>query len=166
MLGLSTCAISPIKFAALALCVFTAGCRFFPEPCFDLAPESRLPDWFPIPAGTSRDGVTVNMCYYIPLASGRTATFAMRDAGEGKKELAEVSGALRGPYPLHVPNFPAERPPDYTSYEVITVGDLTEVIEHRRMEPIFYVVDDPAVRHAFWSCSSQSRCGAASLRRR
>jgi len=33
----------------------------------------------------------------------------------------------------------------YPSYEIITVGRTTEVIEHRKMEPIFYVTDDPSV---------------------
>jgi len=33
----------------------------------------------------------------------------------------------------------------YPSYEVITLNGITDIIEHRRMEPIFYVTDDPAV---------------------
>jgi hypothetical protein len=31
-------------------------------------------------------------------------------------------------------------------YEAITVDGVTEIIEHRKMEPIFFVTDDPAVR--------------------
>jgi len=33
----------------------------------------------------------------------------------------------------------------YPSYEIITVGKATEVIEHRKMGPVFYVTDEPAV---------------------
>jgi hypothetical protein len=33
-------------------------------------------------------------------------------------------------------------------YEVITIDGTTEVIEQRRLEPLFYVVDDPKVREA------------------
>jgi hypothetical protein len=31
-------------------------------------------------------------------------------------------------------------------YEAITANGITEIIEHRRMEPVFYVNDDPALR--------------------
>jgi hypothetical protein len=40
------------------------------------------------------------------------------------------------------PGFPA----GYPSYEIVSIGGVTEIIEHRKMEPIFYVSDDPAVR--------------------
>jgi hypothetical protein len=32
-----------------------------------------------------------------------------------------------------------------SSYEVVTVNGITEIIEHRKMEPLFYVTDDAAV---------------------
>jgi hypothetical protein len=34
----------------------------------------------------------------------------------------------------------------YPAYEIITVDGITDVIEHRKMEPLFYVTDDSAVR--------------------
>ena len=37
-------------------------------------------------------------------------------------------------------------PIPYPSYEIISVNGLTEIIEHRRMEPIFYLTDDPHVK--------------------
>ena len=33
----------------------------------------------------------------------------------------------------------------YPSYEVITVNGVIEIIEHRKLEPIFYITDDLAV---------------------
>jgi hypothetical protein len=36
-------------------------------------------------------------------------------------------------------------PPGYPSYELITVNGIIEIIEHRKMEPVFYITDDPAV---------------------
>ena len=33
----------------------------------------------------------------------------------------------------------------YPAYTAVTVGGVTEIIEHKRMEPIFSVTDDPAV---------------------
>ena len=58
---------------------------------------------------------------------------AITDKGiwQGEKSLTE-------PPP---PGFP----PGYPAYEVITVNGITDIIEHRKMEPIFYVTDDPAV---------------------
>lgn len=33
----------------------------------------------------------------------------------------------------------------YPAYEAITVDGITEIIEHRKMEPVFYVTDDASV---------------------
>jgi len=82
------------------------------------------------------------MDYYIKL-SGHSATFILRDA-KGQK-LAKVKGTLKGLEPLKLKNPPPGFPPDYPSYAIITVNGVTEIIEHRQMEPIFYIADDPAV---------------------
>jgi hypothetical protein len=44
---------------------------------------------------------------------------------------------------------------DYPSYEAITVNGITEIIEHRKMEPIFYVTNDIAV----WKQYESLGCG-------
>jgi hypothetical protein len=41
------------------------GCNYFPESRFELAPDSRLPNWFTLPENLSRADVTVRMSYYI-----------------------------------------------------------------------------------------------------
>jgi len=82
------------------------------------------------------------MSYYVK-PSGRTSTFILIDAK--KQKVAEVSGTQNGLEPLKLkdprPGFPA----GYPSYEIVTVNGITEIIEHRQMEPIFYITDDPAV---------------------
>jgi hypothetical protein len=50
---------------------------------------------------------------------------------------------MRCPFQLTDP--PQGFPPDYPAYEAITINGITEIIEHRKMEPIFYVTDDPTV---------------------
>lgn len=78
------------------------------------------------------------MDYY----TGRAVTFILRNARTGKK-IATVDGSWKGLEPIYLDH---TGPPDtYPSYEIITVGTTTEVIEHRKMEPIFYVTDDPSV---------------------
>lgn len=119
------------------------GCEYFPESSFELAQESRLPIWIALPPGLSRSDVTVTMNYYVK-TSGRTATFILLDSK--KHKLAEVSGTLNGLEPIHLKNPKSGFPSGYPQYEIVTVNGMKEVIEHRKMEPVFYVTDDAAVR--------------------
>jgi hypothetical protein len=126
----------------LCLCVSSlAACDFFPESRFDLSPDSRLPRWFKVPAGMSRRDLTVTMSYYVQ-PTGRTATFDLYDSH--KNRVAQFRGTLRGVEPIHL-KAEADSPPGYPTYEVITVNGIIDVAEHRRMEAIFYLTDDPAV---------------------
>ena len=129
------------SFGILAA-LFLVGCGWFPESSFSLAPESRLPKWFSLLPGQSRANVSVTMDYYIG-PSGRTATFTLRDSNG--LVVAKVTGKQQGLEPLKRKEQLPGYPNGYPSYEVISIGGVTEVIEHRQMEPIFYVTDDPAV---------------------
>jgi hypothetical protein len=82
------------------------------------------------------------MSYYVK-SMGRTATFKL--LGPKKEKLKEVNGTQRGLHPTESGSRMAGELPVYPLYEVITVNGITEAIEHRRMEPIFYVTDDPAI---------------------
>jgi len=89
--------------------------------------------------------VTVTLSYYGPLVgSTRTATVTFR--GAKGKTLSEVVANVRGREPLTLEPHSDTGPIPYPSYEVLTVAGINEVIEHRRMEPIFYITDDPNVR--------------------
>ena len=120
-----------------------AGCA---ESSFELAPDSRLPKWFKLPSGTSRQEVKVTMDYYA-LPWGRRATFKLLDA-QGRT-LSEMNGKQQGRAPLELKSPPPGYPRGYPSYEIITVNGVVDVIEHRQMEPKFYVTDDPLVRKEF-----------------
>ncbi len=126
-----------------AMCLCLAGCSLFPESSFELSRESRLPKWFAIPAGPSRPDVTVTLDYYTGRERG--ASFTLRDA-KNKRKRARVDGLVKDLQPLTLkvqrPGFPE----GYPHYVIITANGVTEIIEHRRMEPIFYITDDPAVR--------------------
>ena len=126
----------------VAACFTLIGCSQLPEATFDLAPESRLPAWFRLPPGYLRSDVTVSMSYYVE-PSKRTATFTLYN---GKtKELMKVSGVERGMEPITLKHQKPELPSDYPAYEIIDANGITEVIEHRKQEPLFYINDDPAV---------------------
>lgn len=126
----------------IGTCLSFLSCEFFPESTFELAPESRLPKWFSLPPGLARTDVTVIMSYFIR-PTGRTASFTLKDPK--KENLAKVRGKQKGDFPIELKNPSPGFPPGYPSYEIITANGVTEVIEHRRMEPIFYITDDPAV---------------------
>lgn len=127
----------------VALCISSCAITGCVESSFTLASESRLPRWVTPPPGLTRADVSITMNYYVK-PWGRSATFILRD----KKEqiLAKVNGKERGLEPLHLMNSPNGTGFGYPAYEVITVNGITEIIEHRKAEPIFYVTDDPAVR--------------------
>ena len=74
---------------------------------------------------------------------GGIAVFTMFDK-QGHK-IAKVTGKLKGTSPNQLKNPPQGYPAGYPSYEIITVEGVTDIIEHRKAEPIFYVTDDPNV---------------------
>jgi len=71
---------------------------------------------------------------------GRTATFTLKNA-KGQR-FGRVVGELAGDEPKSLPGSVNGNP----GYEVITANGIIEVIEHRAMEPIFYISDDPEVK--------------------
>jgi hypothetical protein len=129
-------------FVALIIASSVMGCAWFPESTFDLASESRLPKWITLPPGLTRADVSITMSYYI-LPWGRSATFILQDM-KGKT-LEKVDGKDKGSEPLQLKHPPPGSPPGYPKYELITVNGITEIIEHKKPEAIFYITDDPAV---------------------
>ncbi len=119
--------------ALLVSCVMT-GCV---ESSFELASESRLPKFVTLPPGLTRADVSVTLNYYTM----RGAKFILKTS-KGKK-LAEINGKVKNIGPLYLKNSPGA-----PGYEIVVANGITEIMEHRKMEPIFYVSDDPAVRKA------------------
>jgi hypothetical protein len=130
--------IALLAIASLAM----VACGYFPESSFELASESRLPKWFTLPSGLSRSDVTVTMSCYKN-SSGRTVTFTLRDTKNQK--IAEVKGTEKGMEPMKLQSQNPELKDRYPSYEIVTVNGITEFIEYRNAEPIFYITDNPAV---------------------
>jgi hypothetical protein len=116
--------------------------KWIPESTFELASESRLPKWMILPSGLTRADVSITMTYYSVLW-GNDATFILQDTKA--KIRTKVNGKTRGLGPNYLKHPPPGFPPGYPSYSVITVNGITDIIEHRKMEPIFYITDDPAV---------------------
>lgn len=135
-------AVFLLAVLTIAACHPTRGCV---ESSFALSEDSRLPVWFQLPSGLARKDVIVRLDYWgSPL--GRSATLDFQRVSGGT--LGSVVATLRGDRPLNVPARPDDPPSAYPTYEVLTVGDRSDVVEHRRGEPVFYMCDDPVVRQA------------------
>jgi hypothetical protein len=129
-------------FVALTIAGSAIGCAWFPESTFELASESRLPKWITLPPGLTRADVSITMSYYV-MPWGRRSTFILQN--KKGQTLEKVDGKEKGLEPPQLKHPPPGFPPGYPAYEVITVNGTTEIIEHRKMEPIFYITDEPAV---------------------
>src|SRR5438477_5174975 len=99
----------------LTVCLLSCSCGWLPESSFNLAPTSRLPRWFSLPANLTRTDITVTLYYYMG-PSGGTATFTLKDSN------GEVLRRVQGRLP------PEQRLPGgtgYPVYEVVTIDGLT-----------------------------------------
>jgi len=114
----------------------------FPESCFHLAEDSRLPKWFVAPIGYSRDGLQVTCCYYSPPFMKPRAIFKLKTQSS-ETVLLEKTGIMRY-HPESVKLGMAHSP----LYVYITVDGIEEVIEHRKLDDIIYIVDDPKLINA------------------
>ena len=122
---------------ALIAAIGVTGCA---ESKFTLSTESRLPLWFTIPEGEAPQDYTVTLTYYV-WPSGGEAVFELKKKNSWWV-TKKIKGKQRGPHPIVLKSSPDGK---YPSYEIVTADGVTDIIEHRRMEPIFYTVDDPNV---------------------
>ena len=134
-----------ICVAATLFSLTVVGCNYPPEASFQLADDSKLPIWFSLSPGLGRADVSVTMSYYIK-PNGRTAVFKLHD--KQNHTLGKVTGTLMGSAPVSVKGSSQKGDAGYPSFEVITAQGVAQLIEHKKMEPKFYVVDDPALLRA------------------
>ena len=122
----------------LSLVILIDGCS---ESNFNLSPESRLPKWFEVPEGMSRDKLNVTMDYYIK-SEGGEAVFKLYDMNGSR--LKKVKGKT-GLYPLELKNPPIGSQEGYPMYEIVIVDGIMDIVEHRDRNNIFHMVDSPEV---------------------
>lgn len=135
------------RIIPLLLVLLLTSCspvRGFLESEFNLSPDSRLPAWYPkLPDGYSKADVTIRMQYYAPLFDVDNVVFLVESGG---RTLYKGTGRS-----VHHPKYwawahkdwPARAHPGYVN---VTLDGKTEIIEHRKMEPIFYVSNEEAVK--------------------
>ena len=127
----------------LLLIVSIVGCL---EASFELAPESRLPKWFDIPEGLDRSDLNVTMDYYSTFSGGE---YVIKLYDRNKiLNIKKISVSIEDQPTVTTKELtspPSGFPKGYPAYNVVTVDGITDIIERRKMEPIFYMTDDTAV---------------------
>jgi hypothetical protein len=124
---------------ALPISLSLLGCV---ESKFELASDSRLPKWFSLPSEMTRSEVSVVLTHFtsgtsnITLVDRREKTISTIQAQncwhpDSLKKRNSSGGYDSNSYPL---------------FTYIQANGMLEVLEYRKMEPIFRVSDDPALR--------------------
>jgi hypothetical protein len=72
--------------------------------------------------------------------------------------LDEVTGIIRDEAPLEKDGttWSTGEMPNYPLYEVILYKGNAQIVEHKKMEPIFYISDNPSITKAL-GCSESVR---------
>ena len=133
-----------IKIILLCLISVTlAGCL---ESSFELSPDSRIPRWFDVPEGKVRSQLKVTADYYSTFHGAKDVyKLYEKDRFFCLQEVTASTKEGNWAKCVELKNSPKNSPKGYPCYRVITINGITDIIEHRKMEPIFYTTDDPAI---------------------
>ena len=130
--------------ACLLFSIFSlSGCL---ESSFELSAESRLPKWFSIPDGVSRSDYTVLMDMYSTFTGGKIVIELRKTGTFWSIEQYTVDTGEQPSIRTIRPTAPkAGFPEGYPRYIVITINGVTDIIELRKMEPIFFMANYPTM---------------------
>ena len=134
-----------LKMFLLCIALGLGGCL---ESSFQLADESRLPKWFDIPEEKSARDFSVRIDLHSTIGGGGGKTVIKlyernkllpveKYSITIEEQPATLSVQLQSP--------PEGSPKGYPAYIVATINGIADIIEFRKMEPVFYMTDDPAV---------------------
>jgi len=133
------------KIILLCLMLGLSGCL---ESSFQLSGDSRLPRWFDIPEGKSASDYTVRIDLHSTIDGGGGKTVIKLynknkyfPTEEHTITIEEQPSSLS----VQLEPQPEGFPEGYPAYIVITINDITDIIEFRKMEPVFYMTDDPTI---------------------
>lgn len=130
--------------AVLLCAVFgLTGCL---ESSFDLADQSRLPKWFDVPEKAHREDYSLRMDLYTGPSGGK-AVFTLNKSGSlfGAKTYTINYADQPSSITVELENPPKGYPSGYPAYKVVKINGVVDIVELRRMEPFFYMTDDPKV---------------------
>jgi hypothetical protein len=116
------------------------------ESRFMLSDDSRLPKWFVLPESMERSDFTVKMELYSSFSGGENVYKLYEKGTFFPIQKFTVASDMQPSIFCKELKSPAEGfPKGYPCYFVITKDGITDIIELRKMEPIFYMTDDTDV---------------------
>ena len=127
------------------LCIACGPINGCPESRFELASDSRLPQWFAVPAGMTRADVTVRLTYYSKFDNSDDTYFELLD--RARNVITRVSGKTRTHQETDKRRneFGGFDPGSHPRYQIATVNGVSEILEHMP-EPRFWISDHPKLR--------------------
>lgn len=128
-----------LKVFLLSIILGLSGCL---ESSFQLSPESRLPRWFYMPEELERNSLSVQMDLYSTFTGGKVV-FKLYKKGNllDVKKYTVTSDEQPGIRSVQLDKSEG----GYPRYKVVTINNITDIVELRKMEPVFYMTDDPVV---------------------
>ena len=131
-------AVGTIWFAVIATGNLT-------EANFTLADESPLPNWFTLPAGTDRAGVSMILDTY---PDGQYRMRLVRRSDGSALATATVEVTNRVSATSNELEAKGAHPESGVTYVRVRVGDSTDVIAIRNMHSTVWVIHDPQISAA------------------
>lgn len=120
------------------------------ESRFQLSSESRLPKWFAVDNEMRREDLLVHMELHSTFSGGKAVfTLSQKNKLFHIQEYTITSEEQPGIRSEQLKSPPDGSPKGYPRYKVVTINGITDIIELRKMEPFFYMSDDPAVWKEF-----------------
>jgi len=134
-------------FAILFLLVFLVSCspvRGIMESRFDLADDSPLPTWvLPLKEGCERKNMSVRLEYWSPLIDVDDVVLIAN--GKNCKSIKKTGRSQRPAewWTLAQVDWPNRH---YPSFNIVMIDGKSEIVEHKKMEPIFYIANEAAIQ--------------------
>lgn len=128
-----------LKVFFFSIIIGLSGCL---ESSFQLSEESRLPKWFSVPEGMDRNDLLVQMDLHSTFSGGK-AVFKLYKRGNLLNIEKYIVSTDQQPG-IRTVQLDSQSS-GYPRYKVLTINGITDVVELRKMEPVFYMTDDPAV---------------------
>lgn len=104
------------------------------ESQFQLADSSRLPSWYVMTPGLTREDIHITVTFHTQ----GNVDFEIR----GPKGLLVRETGKHKWHPLTLERGFVEKP----SYSVISVRGFSDIYEQRKPEPLLYIIDDPKLK--------------------
>ena len=125
------------------------------EAKFVLAPDSRLPAWLSIPNKLQRSDVVVVLKYLTPSRDSDDAVVEIQDRDGRSLVSAHGQFCWHSSMQNKKNKFGGFDSDVYPRYTYVKINGITEVVEHRRMEPVFRISDDAELRR---TASTSNHC--------